>query len=137
MWKLRNFTSTIFSEKFRENNVLITKELYSKLIWWKNICMAVNFSFFHTVCSSRQKLSIINPKAHLQSKIRQIDWKRKPLFSYLVRWYLYFVEWPEKGKKECVWARKWSKYIVTTIVEAWKVFRVEFPEEMPHKNSWK
>ena len=30
-------------------NKLFAKELYSKLIWRKKFCMAVNFSFFHTV----------------------------------------------------------------------------------------
>ena len=30
------------------SNQLFTKELYSKLIWRKKFCVAVNFSFFHT-----------------------------------------------------------------------------------------
>ena len=30
-------------------NQLFTKELYSRLIWREKICVAVNFSFFHTV----------------------------------------------------------------------------------------
>ena len=47
VWKLRNFTATIFSQKFRKSNFLLKN---STLNWFdeKN-CMAVNFSFFHTV----------------------------------------------------------------------------------------
>ena len=33
------------------SNQLFTKEFYSKLIWRKNICVAVKFSFFHNVLS--------------------------------------------------------------------------------------
>ena len=46
VWKLQNFTATIFSQKFRQINVLP----YYKLHWFdvKN-CVVVNFSFFHTV----------------------------------------------------------------------------------------
>ena len=47
VWKIRNFTATIFSQKIPWNQLFV-RELYSKLIWQKN-CMAENFSFFHTV----------------------------------------------------------------------------------------
>ena len=39
------------------SNQLFTKELPSKLIWRKNICMAENFSSFHTVNNVQQILS--------------------------------------------------------------------------------
>ena len=39
-----------FFRKF-SSNYRFTKELYNKLIWRKKICVAVNFSFFHTVQS--------------------------------------------------------------------------------------
>ena len=76
MWKLQIFTATVYSQKFRQINVLLknssvnwfdgkncvaenfakipsnwrfTKELYCKLIWRKKFVWAENFSFFHTV----------------------------------------------------------------------------------------
>ena len=44
VWKLQNFFATVLSQKFRESN-FFTKEIYSTLIWRKNFCMAVKFSF--------------------------------------------------------------------------------------------
>ena len=46
LWKLWNFTVTVFSQIFRQINVLL-KNFRRKII-----CLAVNFSFFHTVCVS-------------------------------------------------------------------------------------
>ena len=46
VWKLRNFTAIVFSQIFRQINVL-QKNFHSKLIWRKKICVVVNFSFFH------------------------------------------------------------------------------------------
>ena len=40
VWKLLNFTATIFLQKFRESNYIN---------WFdEKICMAVNFCLFHT-----------------------------------------------------------------------------------------
>ena len=47
MWKLQTFTATVYSQKFRQINVLLKN--FCKLIWRKNICVAENFVFFHTV----------------------------------------------------------------------------------------
>ena len=47
-WKLRNFSAMILFQKFRKT-YWFTKEFCSKLIWRKKFCLAVNFSFFHTV----------------------------------------------------------------------------------------
>ena len=44
-----------FFRKFSSNQ-RFTKELYSKLIWRKTNCVAVNFSFFHTVLHFAQFL---------------------------------------------------------------------------------
>ena len=41
--KLQNFTATILLQKFRESNFLL------KIFVENKICMAVDFSFFHTV----------------------------------------------------------------------------------------
>ena len=77
VWKLRKFTLTLIWQKFRESNIFtkeltqhivenskfychiflqrfreidsFTKEFYSKMIWRKIICVAVNLSFFHCV----------------------------------------------------------------------------------------
>ena len=46
MWTLQNFTATILSQNFRESNFLL---MSFTLNWFDEICMAVNFSFFHTV----------------------------------------------------------------------------------------
>ena len=43
VWKLRNFTAVILSQKFRESN------FFSKFLWRKTIRMVVTFSFFHIV----------------------------------------------------------------------------------------
>ena len=48
VWKLRNFTATILSQKFSESYVF-AKELYCNLTKKHSRGMAVNFSFFHTV----------------------------------------------------------------------------------------
>ena len=54
------------------SNQLFTKELPFKLIWRKNICLAENFSFFHTVeiteIYSSQKISSNQLFSNLSSK---------------------------------------------------------------------
>ena len=47
LWKLRNFTATVFSQKLRQIKALLKN--FCKLIWRKKFCGAVNFSFFHII----------------------------------------------------------------------------------------
>ena len=68
LWKSRNFTAMVFSQKFRQINVLLNKELCYELIWWKKICVAVNFSFFHTV-------SVEITEIHCHTSLTKISWK--------------------------------------------------------------
>ena len=56
LWKFLNFTATVFSQKFRQINVLL-KNFTIRLIWRKKICKAENFSFFHTVAFAREKIT--------------------------------------------------------------------------------
>ena len=52
LWKLRNFTATVFSQKFRQINVLL-KKLFYKLIWRKKITWRSEFLVFSTLCSTQ------------------------------------------------------------------------------------
>ena len=52
LWKLRNFTATVFSQKFRQINVLL-KKLFYKLIWRKKIAWRSEFLVFSTLCSTQ------------------------------------------------------------------------------------
>ena len=38
LWKIRNFTATVFSQKFRQINVLLLLKNYCKFIWRNNLC---------------------------------------------------------------------------------------------------
>ena len=69
LWKLWNFYCHDFIAKIPSNQ-LFTKELHSKLIWRKNICVAVNFSFFHSVHTVWKNIKF---SAAMQNFFRQID----------------------------------------------------------------
>ena len=61
--KLRNFTATIFSQKFRECNILLSKELYSKLIWRKKFAWQWIFRFSTLWCAHCGKMkNLLSPK---------------------------------------------------------------------------
>jgi len=49
VWKLRKFSLTLFSQKFRQNNDF-TKEITKWLVWQNFFSVRENFLFFHTVC---------------------------------------------------------------------------------------
>ena len=56
VWKLRNFTATIFAQKFRESNFLLNT---FTLNWFdEKICMSVNLSLFQRVVWKLQKFSL-------------------------------------------------------------------------------
>ena len=60
-------------------NQRFTKELHSKLIWRKNICVAVNFSFFHTVQCDRYILWSHAKRFSVKSTlyiIRNLFWRK-------------------------------------------------------------
>ena len=48
VWKLKNFSPMVFSQKFRQSNFFI-KELYCKLISRIFFEMGVNYRRYHTV----------------------------------------------------------------------------------------
>ena len=55
-WKFRNFTATVFPQKFRQIDGLLKKELYNKIDLTEKNCAAVNFLLFHTVHNVLWKL---------------------------------------------------------------------------------
>ena len=58
------------------SNQLFTKELHSKLNWRKNICVAENFSFFHTALAEKiSSNQLLHTVLAINEIFRQIEAK--------------------------------------------------------------
>ena len=64
MWKFKNFSPTMFLQKFRQSN-FFTKELYCKLISRKFFEVGVNFRNFHTVQKNHEISTLWNVNKYL------------------------------------------------------------------------
>ena len=80
LWKFRNFTATVSSQKFREIDFLLKYFTLCKLIWRKKFCMAANFSFFHTV-KGNFRSNIFTEKLTNSTSLAKDYWTMITLFK--------------------------------------------------------
>ena len=85
------------------SNKRFSKELYYKLIWWKKICVRVNFSFFHnTVITDDTCMTYLHCMyVHImyqrkgfvftKKKILKEQWKIKILYVIEFCFFLFFI----------------------------------------------